>query len=137
MTVVSIAAILYCHEANGWITKGLAVGLTFVSSATVFAVFVLTLLHAFMWRSLFPNDLAIAITAERPKFKRKGSPTCDNDGCVLYSDHHSQPLFKTVIDAYHQFTSAKEEQNTNNCSASGLPDQPLEARYQTQTVVTS
>ncbi|KAH8974509.1 hypothetical protein BDL97_01G105700 [Sphagnum fallax] len=127
MTVASIAAVLYCHEANGWITKGLAVGLTFISSATVFAVFFLTLLHAFMWQSLFPNDLAIAITAERPKFKRKGSPTCDNDGCVLYLDHHSQPLFKTVIDEYHQFTSAKEEQNANNCSASGLPDQPLEA----------
>jgi len=95
MTMASIAAILYCHEeAPSWIARGLAIGLSFVSSAAVFILCCLTLLQAFVWRSLFPNDLAIAITVQRPNFcKRKGSPTNEDsnmNSCGgLYSMHHS------------------------------------------------
>lgn len=95
MTMASIAAILYCHEeAPSWIARGLAIGLSFVSSAAVFILCCLTLLQAFVWRSLFPNDLAIAITVQRPNFcKRKGSPTNEDSnmnscGGGLYSMHH-------------------------------------------------
>jgi hypothetical protein len=84
-----------------------------------------------VWRSLFPNDLAIAITAKRSKFKRKGSPEGDNDGCDLYSLHHSEPIFKTMVDAYHQFISVKDETNAIN-GASGRADEQLPAQAQSQ-----
>ncbi|KAM7256140.1 hypothetical protein ACFE04_011881 [Oxalis oulophora] len=76
MTTVSVATIKYAEHVPGVISKSLAVGLSFMSTAMVCLMFVLTLLHALVWRTLFPNDLAIAITKkrlvnrERKPFKR-------------------------------------------------------------------
>ncbi|KVH95436.1 C4-dicarboxylate transporter/malic acid transport protein [Cynara cardunculus var. scolymus] len=46
-------------------SKGIALTLSFLSSTMVFVLFVCTFLHAFFWQTLFPNDLAIAITNTR------------------------------------------------------------------------
>lgn len=107
MTAAAIAAIQYCHVATSWITRGLALALSIISSATVGTLFISTLLHIFWWRCLFPNDLSIAITAYKPKtFLRKESD--NDDGCGLYSLHHSEPLYKSMLDAYHHFLEARE-----------------------------
>ncbi|XP_062030686.1 guard cell S-type anion channel SLAC1 [Rosa rugosa] len=71
MTTFSVATIKYAEEVPSVLTKGLAVTLSFMSSTTVSVLFVSTLLHAFVWHTLFPNDLAIAITKRRlGKFKK-------------------------------------------------------------------
>ncbi|KAL6182071.1 hypothetical protein ACLB2K_043494 [Fragaria x ananassa] len=64
-TTFAVATIRYAEEVPSILTKGLAVTLSFMSSTTVSVLFVSTLLHAFVWRTLFPNDLAIAITKRR------------------------------------------------------------------------
>lgn len=65
MTTASIATIRYAEEVPCFFSKGLALGLSLMSSTMVAVLFVSTLLHAFVWRSLFPNDLAIAITKDK------------------------------------------------------------------------
>ncbi|GAV86903.1 C4dic_mal_tran domain-containing protein [Cephalotus follicularis] len=65
MTTVSVAAIKYAEQEPSVMSKGLALTLSFMSSTMVFVLFVYTLFHAFVWRTLFPNDLAIAITKRR------------------------------------------------------------------------
>ncbi|KAJ4759419.1 Guard cell S-type anion channel SLAC1 [Rhynchospora pubera] len=65
MTTASLASIRYAEEAPCFFSKGLALGLSMTSSTMVALLFVSTLLHAFVWRSLFPNDLAIAITKDK------------------------------------------------------------------------
>ncbi|KAM7494149.1 hypothetical protein LguiB_028758 [Lonicera macranthoides] len=65
MTTASLATIKYAEEVPCIISKGLALSLSFMSSTMVCVLFVSTLLHAFVWRTLFPNDLAIAITKRR------------------------------------------------------------------------
>nr|GLL48564.1 guard cell S-type anion channel SLAC1 [Ipomoea trifida] len=65
MTTASIATIKYAEQAPSVISKGLAVTLSFMSSTMVFLLFISTLLHAFVWCTLFPNDYAIAITKKR------------------------------------------------------------------------
>ncbi|CAL9753462.1 unnamed protein product [Musa acuminata subsp. burmannicoides] len=65
MTTASLAAIRYAEEVTCFFSKGLALSLSLMSTAIVSLMLVSTLLHAFVWRSLFPNDLAIAITKDR------------------------------------------------------------------------
>ncbi|KAK8945037.1 Guard cell S-type anion channel SLAC1 [Platanthera zijinensis] len=65
MTMVSVATIRYAEEVPTVITKGLALVLTFISSTIVLLLFVSTLLHGFVWGSLFPNDPAIAISRSK------------------------------------------------------------------------
>ncbi|KAF3448439.1 hypothetical protein FNV43_RR09152 [Rhamnella rubrinervis] len=65
MTTASVATIKYAEHVPSFFTKGLALTLSFMSSAMVCVLFVSTLLHAFVWHTLFPNDLAIAITKRR------------------------------------------------------------------------
>ncbi|KAJ9549855.1 hypothetical protein OSB04_022398 [Centaurea solstitialis] len=71
MTTISIAAIKYAEHMPSIESKGIALTLSFLSSAMVFVLFVSTLLHAFFWQTLFPNDLAIAITNTRHNNKEK------------------------------------------------------------------
>lgn len=71
MTTVSIATIKYAEEVPCFISKGLALSLSFMSSTMVSILLVSTLLHAFVWRTLFPNDLAIAITKRRQGKEKK------------------------------------------------------------------
>ncbi|KAF9614673.1 hypothetical protein IFM89_019801 [Coptis chinensis] len=65
MTTVSLATIKYAEQVPCILSKSLALTLSFTSSTMVFVLFISTLLHAFMWQTLFPNDLAIAITKRR------------------------------------------------------------------------
>ncbi|KAI3713363.1 hypothetical protein L1987_71940 [Smallanthus sonchifolius] len=65
MTTISITAIKYAEYNSGVASKGIALTLSFLSSSMVFVLFVSTLLHAFVWQTLFPNDLAIAITTTK------------------------------------------------------------------------
>ncbi|KAK6130137.1 hypothetical protein DH2020_036116 [Rehmannia glutinosa] len=71
MTTASIATIKYAEQAPSVISKGLALTLSFMSSTMVSILFVSTLLHAFVWHTLFPNDLAIAITKRRQGKEKK------------------------------------------------------------------
>ncbi|XP_077234411.1 guard cell S-type anion channel SLAC1-like [Tasmannia lanceolata] len=65
MTTASLATIKYSEYVPCILSKGLAVTLSLMSSTMVSVLLVSTLLHAFVWHSLFPNDLAIAITKKR------------------------------------------------------------------------
>lgn len=65
MTTASVATIKYAEHVPTVVSKGLALTLSFMSSTMVSLLFVSTLLHAFFWKTLFPNDLAIAITKKR------------------------------------------------------------------------
>ena len=70
MTAVATATIKYSGEVNGLATQILAVLLSGAATLTVIGVLVLTVVHAFVKRDLFPNDFAIAISAEQPKQKK-------------------------------------------------------------------
>ncbi|XP_068636119.1 guard cell S-type anion channel SLAC1 [Aristolochia californica] len=65
MTTASLATIKYAEQVPCVLSKVLAVALSLMSSTVVSVLFVCTLLHAFVWKSLFPNDLAIAITKKK------------------------------------------------------------------------
>ncbi|CAN1834008.1 Guard cell S-type anion channel SLAC1 [Linum perenne] len=65
MTTASVATIKYAEHVPGIPSKVLALALSFMSTTMVVVLFVSTLLHAFVWRTLFPNDLAIAITKKK------------------------------------------------------------------------
>lgn len=65
MSAAAIASIHYAEAVPSNITRGLAVSLALIASITVVGLSCVTLLHAILWRSLFPNDMAIAITATK------------------------------------------------------------------------
>lgn len=60
-----------CRACSIGNKQGLALGLSFMSSTMVSILFVSTFLHAFVWRTLFPNDLAIAITKRKHGKEKK------------------------------------------------------------------
>eukprot|EP00249_Psilotum_nudum_P010142 c22359_g1_i1 orf=688-2631(+) len=68
-TAVSIATVKYSDGVTNVFTKGLATLLSLISTISVSTLFVTTILHAFYWESLFPNDIAIAITQRRRRIK--------------------------------------------------------------------
>ncbi|XP_075505814.1 guard cell S-type anion channel SLAC1-like [Primulina tabacum] len=71
MTTASIAAIKYAEQVPSVISQGLALTLSFLSSTIVFTLFFSTILHALVWKTLFPNDLAIAITKRKVGREKK------------------------------------------------------------------
>ncbi|CAA0831501.1 Guard cell S-type anion channel SLAC1 [Striga hermonthica] len=71
MTTASIATIKYAEEVPCVVSRGLALALSFMSSTMVFVLLVSTVFHAFVWKTLFPNDLAIAITTKKQGKERK------------------------------------------------------------------
>ncbi|WOG81686.1 hypothetical protein DCAR_0100837 [Daucus carota subsp. sativus] len=77
MTTASLATIKYAEEVPSVITKGLALSLSFMSTTMVCVLFFSTLLHAFLWHTLFPNDLAIAITKKGNKEKKPQKKSYD------------------------------------------------------------
>lgn len=111
MTAAAIAAIQYANVASSWFTRILALGLSVISTITVFILLCSTLLHAFYWRSLFPNDMAIAITAHKPKnFLQRVAPSSLDDGCGIDALQKSTSLVETIMAAYNQLMDAREEQ---------------------------
>lgn len=73
MTGVSIASIKYSNEVQNPLTQGLSITLSSISTLTVTALLVSTVVHAFVLRDLFPNDIAIAIAERRPIGNNKHS----------------------------------------------------------------
>lgn len=71
MTGAAIATIRYSSVINNTVTKSLTVILCIVATLTVAALLVTTIIHAFVLRDLFPNDIAIAISDRRPKTTRR------------------------------------------------------------------
>ncbi|OEL22496.1 S-type anion channel SLAH3 [Dichanthelium oligosanthes] len=67
MTSAAIASIRYASEVKNAFTQCMCIGLTAAATLTVTALFLTTVLHAFVHRDLFPNDISIAITERRRK----------------------------------------------------------------------
>ncbi|XP_043720979.1 S-type anion channel SLAH2-like [Telopea speciosissima] len=73
MTGASIATIRYSNEVTNIVTQILSVVLSGISIITAIALLIVTILHAFVLRDLFPNDIAIAISDKRSKTGKKRS----------------------------------------------------------------
>lgn len=71
MTGAAIAAIKYSAEVKTPFTQVLSVALSAMSTFTVSALLVSTVVHAFVLGDLFPNDISIAITEKRPKLSKR------------------------------------------------------------------
>ncbi|KAK9672559.1 hypothetical protein RND81_12G108600 [Saponaria officinalis] len=71
MTGAAIATIRYSNDVTNRVTQTLAIILSSVSTLTVTALLVTTLLQAFVFRNLFPNDISIAISDRPPRPHRK------------------------------------------------------------------
>ncbi|KAF8089984.1 hypothetical protein N665_0493s0039 [Sinapis alba] len=69
MTGAAIATIRYATVVRSTMTQVMCVILCTIATLVVFALLVITIVHAFVLRDLFPNDNAIAIST-RPKRKQ-------------------------------------------------------------------
>lgn len=67
MTGAAIATIRYSNQVPNSVTRTLCVVLALISTFTVTTLFASTILHAFVFRDLFPNDIAIAISDRKRK----------------------------------------------------------------------
>lgn len=66
MTGASIATIKYSNEVTNIVTQSMCVLLCSIATFTVTALLITTIIHAFVRRDLFPNDIAIAISGKKP-----------------------------------------------------------------------
>ncbi|KAF3786996.1 S-type anion channel [Nymphaea thermarum] len=73
MTGASIATIKYTNEAPHAVNLALSIALSCISSVIVTSLLITTVIHAFVLRDLFPNDIAIAITKKKAKIVKKNS----------------------------------------------------------------
>ncbi|GJR10230.1 voltage-dependent anion channel [Tanacetum coccineum] len=71
MTGAAIATIRYSSEVPNIVTKGLSLTLSSTATLTVTGLLITTIIHAFVLRDLFPNDIGIAISERKPKAPRK------------------------------------------------------------------
>ncbi|KAJ0772229.1 putative transporter protein SLAC1/Mae1/ Ssu1/TehA [Helianthus annuus] len=71
MTGAAIATIRYSIEVPNIVTKGLSLTLAIAATVTVTGLLITTIVHAFVLRDLFPNDIGIAISGQKPKAQRK------------------------------------------------------------------
>jgi len=67
LTGAAISTIRYSDEVTNVVTQVLAVILSAVSTLTVSGLLVSSIVHAFVLRDLFPNDLVIAISNSKPR----------------------------------------------------------------------
>lgn len=81
MTGAAVATIRYANEVKGWFPQALSVTLCAVSVLIVTSLFISTIIHAFVQRDLYPNDIAIAISETPPRRRwfhaEDGSPHPD------------------------------------------------------------
>ncbi|PWA88759.1 voltage-dependent anion channel [Artemisia annua] len=71
MTGTANATIRYSSEVPNIVTKGLSITLSSTATLTVTWLLITTIIHAFVLRDLFPNDIGIAISEQKPKTQRK------------------------------------------------------------------
>ncbi|CAJ1976992.1 unnamed protein product [Sphenostylis stenocarpa] len=74
MTAAAIATITYTNEVTNVVTQSLCIILSLISTFTLTAVLVSTIVHAFVIQDLFPNDLAIATSERKRKTQKKCFP---------------------------------------------------------------
>ncbi|KAJ7534833.1 hypothetical protein O6H91_12G006100 [Diphasiastrum complanatum] len=101
MTAASIATIHYSNKVTTPITQALAILFSCVSTTVVFTLFLLTLFHTFVWGTLFPNDLAIAIAPKRHKTKHKSkriSSLTDISAHTIDSSKPKPTMLKSACD---------------------------------------
>uniref|UniRef100_A0A7N0U6J9 Uncharacterized protein n=1 Tax=Kalanchoe fedtschenkoi TaxID=63787 RepID=A0A7N0U6J9_KALFE len=67
MTSAAIATMRYANVVDTVFTQALSVALCAISTTVVTTLLVTTVLHAFVFRDLFPNDVSIAISNRKPK----------------------------------------------------------------------
>ncbi|KAI3808790.1 hypothetical protein L1987_24751 [Smallanthus sonchifolius] len=91
MTGAAIATIRYSIEVPNIVTKVLSLSLATVATVTVTGLLVTTIIHAVVLRDLFPNDIGIAISGQKPKAQRKWYQrnTC---GSAKDIAHHVKPM---------------------------------------------
>ncbi|XP_078429066.1 S-type anion channel SLAH3-like [Wolffia australiana] len=71
MTGAAIATIEYSAVVKNPFTQVLSLGLSAISTVTVTALLVSTIIHAFVLGDLFPNDLSIAIAEKPPRLSKR------------------------------------------------------------------
>ncbi|KAI5073519.1 hypothetical protein GOP47_0011532 [Adiantum capillus-veneris] len=71
LTIFTMATIQYSLEVKHPLTQIFARLLTILSSMIVLSLGVMTILHTFVWKSMFPNDMAIALQSSGIKAKRR------------------------------------------------------------------
>ncbi|KAM0041820.1 putative transporter protein SLAC1/Mae1/ Ssu1/TehA [Helianthus debilis subsp. tardiflorus] len=102
MTGAAIATIRYTSEVTNTFTKILSVTLSVIATLTVFGLLITTILHAFVMRDLFPNDIAIAISDRKPTTVRKwfhrrsGSTDKDIEHFLKYVTSNEKDVEVTV-----------------------------------------
>ncbi|KAL1226187.1 S-type anion channel SLAH3 [Cardamine amara subsp. amara] len=109
MTGAAIATIRYATVVKSSMTQFMCVILCAIATLVVFALLVTTIIHAFVLRELFPNDLAIAIS-NRPRPKQN-------------SQHRWLDQLRNVssenIENYLKFTDSNSSQSNDLEAANG------------------
>lgn len=96
MTGAAVSTIRYSNEVTNVATQALAVILSVVATLTITALFITTVLHAFVLQDLFPNDIPIAISDKNPnKPHRK-----------WYQSKHGNPSDKDIDNSSKSATSS-------------------------------
>ncbi|XP_016495430.1 S-type anion channel SLAH2 [Nicotiana tabacum] len=114
MTGAAIATIRYSNVVNTVVTKILVVILCTLSTLTVTALLVTTIIHAFVLRDLFPNDISIAISERRPKTHRRWyhhrrAGSTDIDQFLKYADSAEAKDIEAALSSPELTTSAPKE----------------------------
>ncbi|KAG5558710.1 hypothetical protein RHGRI_008615 [Rhododendron griersonianum] len=104
MTGAAVATIKYSNEVPNVVTKSLSVLLTAISTVVVTWLLVTTVLHAFVLRDLFPNDIAIAISDQRPKahphkwfHRRTGSSDKDIENFLKFTNSDGKDIEASMM----------------------------------------
>ncbi|OIT37387.1 PREDICTED: S-type anion channel SLAH2-like [Nicotiana attenuata] len=114
MTGAAIATIRYSNVVNTVVTKILVVILCTLSTLTVTALLVTTIIHAFVLRDLFPNDVSIAISERRPKthrrwYRHRRAGSTDIDQFLKYADSAEAKDIEAAFSSLELTTSAPKE----------------------------
>ncbi|KAL8519243.1 hypothetical protein ACS0TY_010256 [Phlomoides rotata] len=102
MTGAAIATIRYSSVVDNTFTKTFTVILCIVSTLTVTALLVTTLIHGLLLRDLFPNDIAISISDRMPKtsqkwfHRRSGSSEANIEQYLKYSSSDGKDIEASV-----------------------------------------
>lgn len=108
MTGAAIATIRYSNEVPNVVTKALCVILSLIATLTVLSLLVSTMLHAFVFRDLFPNDIAIAISDHKKKKPHKKWFPLLRHGS---NDHHHH---SNLIEAFLKFASPENSHHSED-----------------------
>ncbi|KAG6476219.1 guard cell S-type anion channel SLAC1-like [Zingiber officinale] len=111
MTTASLATIKYAEAVPSFFSKALALSLSLMSSTIVSLLLVSTLLHAFVWKSLFPNDLAIAITITKDRNGATKRSKAANKSYDIKRWAMQSPL--ALVSSIRRGGSEQEELETN------------------------